>query len=179
VLNSAALILRRAAAINYSTPSSLHSCLVSKFCSTHHNPQKRLSTKPPATKGIMGKNKKAKVIPGEEHFNLPSPPSDVKIVDTHTHLVSTFQAYRSNYPLGKHTTIHEFVKGMYNTKEDGSKQVEAIVDVYCEAPPLAVWKEIADSALTEERRRDLWGGIDYWFVMGMFGAIVDGYAAVL
>ncbi|KAL0058677.1 hypothetical protein AAF712_014638 [Marasmius tenuissimus] len=47
------------------------------------------------------------------------------------------------------------------------KQVDAIVDVWCEAPVQRLWKEFADSALTEEDRRVKWGGLEYWFVMGM------------
>ena len=48
------------------------------------------------------------------------------------------------------------------------KNVEAIVDVWCEAPvQKALWKEMADSALTVEDRSKIWGGIEYWFVMGM------------
>ena len=46
------------------------------------------------------------------------------------------------------------------------RRVEAIVDVWCEAPVLKQWKELADSALTQEQREKDWGGIEYWFVMG-------------
>ena len=59
--------------------------------------------------------------------------------------------------------MFDFVRALY-----ADHRVEAIVDVWCEAPPLrAMWKEIADSALDEEKRRELWGGMQYWFVMGM------------
>ncbi|KAL0056648.1 hypothetical protein AAF712_016745 [Marasmius tenuissimus] len=47
------------------------------------------------------------------------------------------------------------------------KQVDAIVDVWCEAPVQRLWKEFADSALTEEDRRAKWGGLEYWFAMGV------------
>ncbi|THH29443.1 hypothetical protein EUX98_g4738 [Antrodiella citrinella] len=122
----------------------------------------------------MGKNKK-NATPGEENLHLPPHPfysestadanvtSFTAIVDTHTHLVSTFESYVSAYPQARYLTIHDFVRGFY-TSEHPSK-VEAIVDVWCEAPVTKTWKEIADSALTEESRRDLWGGIEYWFVI--------------
>lgn len=119
----------------------------------------------------MGKNKKSSV-PGEEYLLLPphperlaGPGSDrvtgTPIIDTHTHLISTFASYRSKYKSGKYDTVFELVRGLYN-----GRNVEAIVDVWCEAPVQKIWKEIADSALSEEGRGELWGGINYWFVMG-------------
>lgn len=49
------------------------------------------------------------------------------------------------------------------------RRVEAIVDVWCEAPVRKTqWREIADSALTPEQRENDWGGIEYLFVMGEF-----------
>ncbi|KAH9924096.1 hypothetical protein B0H21DRAFT_781442 [Amylocystis lapponica] len=112
----------------------------------------------------MGKNKKSSVPP-EEHMLLPAHPSrpdssQLPIVDTHTHLVSTFSLYRSKYKTGKHETIYDFVRELYR-----DHNVEAIVDVWCEAPVQRVWKSIADSALTEQERRDSWGGLQYYFVM--------------
>ena len=47
-----------------------------------------------------------------------------------------------------------------------SQNVQSIVDVWCEAPVLSTWKELADSAISEEDRKEKWGGLDYWFVMG-------------
>jgi hypothetical protein len=44
--------------------------------------------------------------------------------------------------------------------------VAAVVDVWCEAPVQRTWKEIADSAITAEDRKDKWGELEYWFVMG-------------
>ncbi len=112
----------------------------------------------------MGKNKKSSV-PDELHLLLPQHtgrphPASAPIVDTHTHLLSTYSLYRSKYKQARYTTVYDFVRELY--KDRG---VDAIVDVYCEAPH-KTWKEIADSALTEEGRRDLWGGLEYWFVMG-------------
>ncbi|KAI0745530.1 hypothetical protein C8Q76DRAFT_703949 [Earliella scabrosa] len=115
----------------------------------------------------MGKNKKSSV-PAEEHLLLPQhparPDTDTRtpIVDTHTHLLSTFSFYRSKYKSGKYATVYDFVRELYR-----GHNVDAIVDVYCEAPVQATWKELADSALTEEDRKEKWGGLNYWFVMGV------------
>ncbi|PSR72047.1 hypothetical protein PHLCEN_2v12077 [Hermanssonia centrifuga] len=117
----------------------------------------------------MGKKKNTP--PLEEHLVLPTHPSRLDsvesdhaaTVDTHTHLLSTFEAYRATYKPGKHETIWDFVKAMYH-----GRRVEAIVDVWCEAPVRrAQWKELADSALDEEQRERNWSGIEYWFVMGV------------
>ncbi|CCM05242.1 uncharacterized protein FIBRA_07452 [Fibroporia radiculosa] len=115
----------------------------------------------------MGKNKKSSV-PSEEHLVLPShsaladADTPYAIVDTHTHLISTFSSYRSKYKNGQFGTVFDFVRGLYH-----GRNVEAIVDVWCEAPVQKIWRSIADSALTEESRRDKWSGIEYWFVMGV------------
>src|ERR1700761_6230956 len=115
----------------------------------------------------MGK-KKRPPPPDEIHLLLPrhkeiagiEPPPP--IVDTHTHLVSTFGEYKSKYPAGKYGTIFEFVKGVY-----ANQRVESIVDVWCEAPILKEWKELADSALDTKSIESNWDGIQYHFVMGM------------
>ena len=118
----------------------------------------------------MGKKKNT--TPGEEYLVLPTHPARIErpetehepTVDTHTHLLSTYNSYQATYKPGKHETIWEFVRGMYH-----GRRVEAIVDVWCEAPVMkSQWKEIADSALTAEGREKDWGGIEYWFVMGEF-----------
>ncbi|KAF8201330.1 hypothetical protein K438DRAFT_1821820 [Mycena galopus ATCC 62051] len=98
----------------------------------------------------MGKKKSS--TPPESLFRLVHPcvSSPPPIVDTHTHLASTFEAYRHKYPAGEYETVYDF-----------------IVDVWCEAPVRPLWREFADSAATEEKRRDLWGGVGYWFVMGV------------
>jgi TatD DNase family protein len=59
--------------------------------------------------------------------------------------------------------VHDFVRALYVPAG-----VQEIVDVWMEAPVRKrLWREYADSALTEESRRDLWGGLGYWFVMGV------------
>nr|GAT50610.1 predicted protein [Mycena chlorophos] len=107
--------------------------------------------------------KRSKVIP-ESLFKLTHPAVSAAspIVDTHTHLASTFEAYRHKYPDGQYTTIFDFVKGLY-----APAGVESIVDVWCEAPVRGHWREFADAALTEEDRKEKWGGMGYWFVMGV------------
>ncbi|KAF9221166.1 Metallo-dependent hydrolase [Gyrodon lividus] len=110
----------------------------------------------------MGKNKKNNV-PDEKHLSLPAhPEAATPIIDTHTHLLSTFSSYKTKYRAGKYDTVWDFVRGIY----DG-RNVKAIVDVWCEAPVQPAWKELADSALTPEDREEKWGGIEYWFVMGV------------
>ncbi|KNZ77384.1 Putative deoxyribonuclease TATDN2 [Termitomyces sp. J132] len=109
----------------------------------------------------MGKKKSS--TPSESFLLLPTPPSTSPIVDTHTHLASTFEMYRTRYKEGGIKDVHEFVKHMYV-----GRNVEAIVDVWCEAPVRPLWKTFADSALTKEDREKLWNGMDYWFVIGEF-----------
>lgn len=103
----------------------------------------------------------AKKKSNEGDLILPAHASTASIVDTHTHLASTYAAYRGKFKDGKFETVHEFVRGMYE-----GKNVEAIIDVWCEAPVQRLWKEFADSALTKEDRDTKWGGMEYWFVMG-------------
>lgn len=154
------------------TRMSLRTSLSSLLHASHYTSRTLLArrlcgTSSNASRARMGKKKSS--TPGEEHLLLPVHPSRAErpetdhelTVDTHTHLVSTFNAYQAAYKPGKYQTIWEFVRNMY-----GGRRVEAIVDVWCEAPVLKQWKEIADSALTEEQREKDWGGIDYWFVMG-------------
>jgi TatD DNase family protein len=121
----------------------------------------------------MGKNNKKNkrsAVPDEEHLILPDYPfsssltPSTTIVDTHTHILSTFSAYRSKYPQAKYDTVFEFVRAMCAREHTHSLRVEAIVDVWCEAPVNRAWRELADAAL--EGGEGKWGGIEYWFVMG-------------
>lgn len=101
--------------------------------------------------------KKKPSTPPEENLLLPTPPSSLTIVDTHTHVAATFEYYRGRYKEGRYLDVYEFVKAMY-----ANRNVEAVVDVWCEAPVRKLWKDFADSALDREK----WGGLEYWFVMG-------------
>ena len=106
--------------------------------------------------------KKKSSTPGEEYLLLPSPPSNFSIVDTHTHVASTFEFYRTRYKQGKHQTVYDFVRAIYE-----GRNVESIVDVWCEAPVNKLWKEFADSSLNPEDGQRLWG-LEYWFVLGLY-----------
>lgn len=117
----------------------------------------------------MGKNNKKRLDESQLLLSTTQA-SAVPIVDTHTHLISTFLAYRDKYPSGKFGSVHDFVKGVYH-----GRNVAALVDVYCEAPVQSAWKELADSALTAESRKDKWDDIDYWFVMGESRILVHAY----
>lgn len=123
----------------------------------------------------MGKNSKAKknAVPSEDGLLLPSHTSStystttnevvpVPIVDTHTHLLSTFSTYKAKYPSGRHATdVWSFARGMLQ-----GRGVHALVDVWCEAPVMPAWRELADSAGDAAK----WGDTEYWFVMGASGA---------
>ena len=52
-------------------------------------------------------------------------------------------------------------------KDRDRHPVEAIIDVWCEAPVLPTWREMADSAIDAEKKKELWGDMEYWFVMGV------------
>jgi TatD DNase family protein len=93
--------------------------------------------------------------PPERLLLLPTPPAAAPVVDTHTHLASTFEAYRTRYKHGSHPTVFDMVRALY-----AGRNVEAVVDVWCEAPVRRLWRELADAP-------DQWHGIGYWFVMGV------------
>jgi TatD DNase family protein len=125
--------------------------------------------------------------PAEEYLHLPAHSSfagasSATVVDTHTHLLSTFSDYRSKYLDGKYGDVFEFVRAMYRSttpppNKEGQEPedrhvVEALVDVWCEAPVRKEWKELADSAMTEEQRTALWGGVQYHFVIGLSPVLI-------
>lgn len=105
------------------------------------------------------------------------------IVDTHTHLHSTWSEYRRVYGTGRYETLKDFIKGYYGgprTTEDvlptPTVPIKSLVDVWCEAPVLTnEWRQLADSALTPQSRAEHWGDIDYWFVMGKCAIYVALY----
>lgn len=131
-----------------------------------------------ATWNKMGKKKKPQIP--EEIFHLPRHASlaagkqPASIIDTHTHLLSTFETYHKVYPDG-YQSYHDFVRGFYRSQADSAStsspephhSVDILIDVWCEAPIDPKWKEMADSALEEQSRAALWGGVEYWFLMGI------------
>lgn len=130
--------------------------------------------------------KKKRPAANEDHLHLPthsaaSTSSAIStIVDTHTHLLSTFSVYRQKYAEGKYETVFDFAKGLYRPSATspafglaqsqngpGKKhEIESIVDVWCEAPVRKEWKELADAAIGEGTKAN-WGGMEYWFVIGL------------
>ncbi|KAK0199546.1 hypothetical protein DFS33DRAFT_1388510 [Desarmillaria ectypa] len=108
----------------------------------------------------MGKNNKKKSSrPPHDLMTSGFPQhasaSQSSIIDTHTHLLSTFALYRSKYPEGQYETVFDFVKGVY-----AGKGVGTIVDVWCEPEVFmrGTWKALADGK---------WEGIEYRFVIGV------------
>jgi TatD DNase family protein len=105
----------------------------------------------------MGKTSKARksAVPPESVLRMPAHPAapGAEIVDTHTHLHSTYEAYRTAYPDGTHADVHALARALY-----AGRGVRAVVDVWCEAPVLGAWRAFADS--------DAWGEMAYYFVMG-------------
>lgn len=92
---------------------------------------------------------------------IPKPQSLSPVVDTHTHLAHTFEMYREKYKAGKHANVYDFVQAMYQ-----NHNIEALVDIWCDAPVRKVWKEFADAAVDEQEKK--WGNIQYWFALGAF-----------
>ncbi|KAF8513332.1 hypothetical protein BU17DRAFT_95482 [Hysterangium stoloniferum] len=120
--------------------------------------------------------KKRPALPEEQILiSISHPSSDslvTNIVDTHTHVLSTYQKYAHLYPGTKYRDVYSFVRELYGeSKAEGAcvrkPKTEAIIDVWCEAPVTTIWKEIADTALEEADRKTNWGGVEYWFVMGV------------
>ena len=92
--------------------------------------------------------------------------------------------YRQKYPDGIYTNIYDFARAFLggkrsvmselsgdassvDTNDRDRHSVEAIIDVWCDAPVLPTWREIADSAIDRDKRKELWGDLEYWFVMGV------------
>ena len=148
---------------------SLASLLKSQQQSFHYNSLTRsLASLTPLKKSQLNRppttmKPKKSNTPPEAYLLLPTPPSTLSIVDTHTHIAPTFEFYRTRYKERKHATVYDFVRAMLE-----GRNVESIVDVWCDAPVKKQWKEFADSALTREDRQRLWGGLEYWFVLGVF-----------
>ena len=143
----------------------LHNHLGSFLVSRHRNLVSSHISKPFAHRRLlstisrsMGKKHST---PGEEYLLLPAPPTTLPVVDTHTHVAATFDFYRGRYKNGVHTNVFDFVKGMYT-----GRNVEALLDVWCEAPVQKLWKDYADAAIEENGKK--WGGIQYWFALGAY-----------
>lgn len=149
--------------------------------------QQKYTNKNKFNKQKMAK-KKGSSTPHETTLLMPAPPTTLPIVDTHTHVASTYEAYVSRYkskkeegqgkwidPAGSKETgpsPYTFLRAMFT-----ERNVEAVVDVWCEAPVRKEWRAFADAALalsstpreaaSVETKESLWEGItEYWFVLG-------------
>ncbi|GAA5898855.1 TatD family hydrolase [Sporobolomyces salmoneus] len=119
---------------------------------------------PPQPKNSRS-SKSSKSLPPEERLILPRHEQlrgvqDVEIVDTHTHIYSTFLAYRERYPEGKHSNVRDFVQAVLCSPE--SNQLQSVVDVWCEAEnpfDRPEWKETVQSLTDLD-------GLDYRYVIG-------------
>lgn len=106
----------------------------------------------------------AHLFPQKSHPKIPEsklvlPRSKLPVIDSHSHLLSTYFAYKTEYPDGKFAgSVHDFVRGFY-----GGKNIEAIVDVWWEVPVRKEWKALADSAVNSQ----LWCGIEYYCTIGV------------
>ncbi|GAA5976530.1 hypothetical protein JCM5350_001720 [Sporobolomyces pararoseus] len=119
---------------------------------------------PPPTSVKNSRTSKSKSLPHEDRLVLPRHVSlkdtDVEIIDTHTHIYSTFEAYREKYPEGKLNSVKEFVQAALRSTE--SNQLKAVVDVWCEAAnpfDRPEWNETVQSLIELE-------GLDYHYVIG-------------
>ena len=112
------------------------------------------------TRFLLTMPKKKSTTPSEDILLLPTPPTLLPIVDTHTHVATTFEYYRGRYKQGRCTNVFDFVTEMYE-----GRRVEALLDVWCEAPVQKLWKEFADAALDKSATQK-WGSIEYWFALG-------------
>lgn len=97
----------------------------------------------PARLPKMGKKSKSAPTTPESALLMPLHPAmqtvpQPPVVDTHCHMLSTYEFYRKKYPDGDKGSVQDFVRS-YMANE-GSTRVEGLVDVYCE-PPFDGWKE--------------------------------------
>ncbi|GAA6038934.1 hypothetical protein JCM8097_000581 [Rhodosporidiobolus ruineniae] len=117
----------------------------------------------------------SKKTPPETVLLLPQHPelkalaegNEVELVDTHTHVLSTFLTYKEKYPEGQHTTVQDFVKATL-------PNMSAVVDVWCEAPMVGNWQEIVGS-LSDLKQADP-SALDYYFVVGAHPNEAKGYS---
>jgi hypothetical protein len=84
--------------------------LVSPLLVRHRLLARLLSQAQQTPKTKMAKKKSS--TPAEEHLLLPAPPSTLPIVDTHTHVASTYEYYRGRYKEGKYTDVYAFVRAV-------------------------------------------------------------------
>ncbi|BGP01323.1 Hydrolase [Rhodotorula toruloides ATCC 204091] len=91
---------------------------------------------------------------------------DLLLVDTHTHVLSTWLAYKEKYPAGKHESIRAFVES--TLQADSSNRISKVVDVWCEAPPVANWREVVEDLSALDN-------LNYRFVIGAHPDVAQHY----
>ncbi|KAK4058279.1 hypothetical protein OIO90_000436 [Microbotryomycetes sp. JL221] len=97
----------------------------------------------------MGSKSKSKGTPDEACLVLPrhkdlehdSTTSYPDLIDTHTHVLSTYETYLSKYPQGKHTQLANFVNNLLIDNGDQAHKLSKVVDVWCEAPLRTEWRD--------------------------------------
>ncbi|GAA6061423.1 hypothetical protein JCM10212_004481 [Sporobolomyces blumeae] len=104
---------------------------------------------PAAKNSRTSSSRSSKSLPPEHRLVVPTHDAlkahqgpHVEIIDTHTHVWSTFNAYREKYPQGQHETVKDFVKA--TLCDDNSNRISKLVDVWCEAKDPAARPEFAD-----------------------------------
>lgn len=96
----------------------------------------------------MGSKSTSKSTPVETALVLPLHPElkdveHVELFDTHTHVLSTFEAYASKYPEGNHANVKDFVKALLRSED--TNKVDGVIDVWCEAPMADAWDQVVAS----------------------------------
>ncbi|KAF7330637.1 Phosphoenolpyruvate/pyruvate domain-containing protein [Mycena sanguinolenta] len=125
--------------------------------SREYDHQTYMEQHPKQLESSIGKNNKKKSAPPPEslfHILHPASSSSRAIVDTHTHLASTFEAYRAKYPAGQYETVYDFVQGL-GRSGGGGRVREDDLEGICRR---CACRRGESSAV---------GGVSYWFVMGM------------
>ncbi|KAK4051935.1 hypothetical protein OIV83_002640 [Microbotryomycetes sp. JL201] len=96
----------------------------------------------------MGSKSKSKGTPDESCLVLPrhrdlsdDTGADEQLIDTHTHILSTYETYLQKYPDAKHkASIAQFVSALLIDNGEAHK-VAKVIDVWCEAPLRPEWKD--------------------------------------
>ncbi|GAA5936327.1 TatD family hydrolase [Sporobolomyces koalae] len=141
------------------------------------NPPSTSATPPPAKNSRSSRSSKS--LPSEDRLVLPQHEAivgrtgEIEVIDTHTHIHSTFAAYRERYPQGKHTTVRDFVKA--TLLDPASNQVKKVVDVWCEAQvptDRSEWIETVDTLTQLD-------GFDYHYVIGCHPHDAQNYTVEL
>ncbi|KIJ44521.1 hypothetical protein M422DRAFT_252129 [Sphaerobolus stellatus SS14] len=79
-------------------------------------------------------------------------------IDTHTHLISTYQHYQQSYPNTKLQDTLWFIRGLHG-KTAWGVETQGVVDMRYEPPVIKVCKDTVDSVIKEEDRAETWVGL--------------------